>query len=145
MSRPLGKHVLVEYFGCDVGALSDREELRRLMLEATRLSGATIVTDVFHEFNPYGLSGVVVIAESHVAIHTWPEHACASLDVFTCGEKMDPYAIKDYLEKALHARETLVSELERGLPRGAERHGRWLESCTAPPYDPSRLPEKQPT
>lgn len=145
MSRPLGKHLLVEYFGCNVAKISDRDELRRLVLEATRLSGATIVTDVFHQFNPYGLSGVVVIAESHVAIHTWPEHACASLDVFTCGEKMDPYLVKDHLEKALHARETLVSELERGLPRPAEQRRKWLESCTAPFYDEGRPPEKQST
>jgi S-adenosylmethionine decarboxylase proenzyme len=124
MSRALGKHLLVEFFGCDVALISDRARLRELLLEATRASGATIVTDVFHEFNPYGLSGVVVIAESHVAIHTWPEHACASLDVFTCGQSMDPYVIRDLLGRAFGARETISSEVERGLPRGARAQAR---------------------
>lgn len=115
--RALGKHLLVEYFGCDVSVISDRARLRELMLSATRASGATIVTDVFHEFNPYGLSGVVVIAESHVAIHTWPEYGCASLDVFTCGEAMDPYLIRDLLGRAFGAGQTYTSEIERGMPR----------------------------
>jgi S-adenosylmethionine decarboxylase proenzyme len=115
--KALGKHLLVEFFGCDVALISDRARLREVILEATRESGATIVTDVFHQFNPFGLSGVVVIAESHVAIHTWPEYACASLDVFTCGESMNPYIIRDLLARAFGARDTITSEVERGLPR----------------------------
>jgi S-adenosylmethionine decarboxylase len=82
----LGHHTLIELHGCDAGKLRDATAVRALMLEAVNQSGGTYVTDVFHHFSPHGVSGVIVIAESHVTIHTWPEHGYAAADVFTCGE-----------------------------------------------------------
>jgi S-adenosylmethionine decarboxylase proenzyme len=85
----LGRHLLVEFSGCDPGALADLELVTRAMLQAARDSGATIVTHSFHHFSPQlgegGVSGAVIIAESHLAIHTWPEHAFAAVDFFSCG------------------------------------------------------------
>jgi S-adenosylmethionine decarboxylase proenzyme len=112
--RSLGRHLLIEYFGCDRDVLSDRDRVREAMREAARRANATIVTDVFHTFNPHGLSGVVVVAESHLAIHTWPEHACAAVDVFTCSEKMRPEVIVGYLAEVLRAKESVSREVERG-------------------------------
>lgn len=86
--KELGQHHLIDFFDCDPEIISNSDRVREIMLVAARLSGATIVTDVFHQFNPYGVSGVVVIAESHLAIHTWPEYGQAALDVFTCGTGM---------------------------------------------------------
>lgn len=81
----LGRHLLVEYTGCDAAILADLPGITTAMLDAARASGATIVTHSFHHFSPHGISGAVIIAESHLAIHTWPEHRFAAVDFFTCG------------------------------------------------------------
>jgi S-adenosylmethionine decarboxylase proenzyme len=115
MSRSLGTHILIEYYGCPPERLNDPARIREAMLEAARRARATIVTDVFHRFNPHGVSGVVVIAESHVAIHTWPEHGCASVDVFSCGNTMEPRVIEGFLRQALGAAHSERREIERGV------------------------------
>jgi len=81
----LGHHLLVEYTGCDAAVLADLDRVTAAMLAAARASGATIVTHSFHHFSPHGVSGAVIIAESHLAIHTWPEHCFAAVDFFSCG------------------------------------------------------------
>lgn len=98
---PLAHHTLIEYHDCDAGLLRDSAALRPLLLDAVRRGGGTIVTDLFHQFSPHGVSGVIVITESHVAIHTWPEHAFAAVDVFSCGESLDHTAIRDTIATAL--------------------------------------------
>jgi S-adenosylmethionine decarboxylase len=70
---------------------------------------------VFHEFNPFGISGVVVIAESHLAIHTWPEYRYAAVDVFSCGDVLQPQTAADYLVEQLGAARASVVELQRGI------------------------------
>jgi len=82
---PLGRHLLAEFTGCEVAALADLDRVRTAMLAAAEASGATIITHSFHHFSPYGVSGAVIIAESHLAIHTWPEHRFAAVDFFSCG------------------------------------------------------------
>jgi len=112
---PLAKHTLLEMRGCDPTLLRDREALAPLLLAAVRDAGATIVTDVFHNFSPHGVSGVIVIAESHVAIHTWPEHQFAAVDIFSCSETLDHEAIVRAMGTALGATRIDVRTLERGL------------------------------
>ncbi len=112
--RALGRHILSEYYGCDPFVLDDVEFLKEIMEEAARRSGATIVNSVFHRFNPYGVSGVVVIAESHLSIHTWPEFGYASVDLYTCGEKVDPWIAFEFLKKKLKAKTATTIELKRG-------------------------------
>jgi S-adenosylmethionine decarboxylase len=68
----LGRHLLLELFDCDFDAISNLETVKSALVEAAKRAHATIVDVVFHEFNPFGISGVVVIAESHLSIHTWP-------------------------------------------------------------------------
>src|SRR5678816_1870373 len=85
------------------------------MVEAAKRAQATIVDVVFHEFNPFGISGVVVIAESHLAIHTWPEYRYAAVDVFSCGEVLQPQVAADYLVEQLGAARASVVELQRGI------------------------------
>lgn len=84
------------------------------MLTAVQASGATIVTETFRQFEPHGVSGVVVIAESHVAIHTWPEHGYAAVDLFTCGDSVDAGAIRDELKAAFGAERIEEQFVERG-------------------------------
>lgn len=81
----LGSHVLIELFGCDPKSLEMESTVGKAMRDAALASQATVVTDSFHEFKPYGVSGAVIIQESHYTIHTWPEHGYAAVDLFYCG------------------------------------------------------------
>jgi len=112
--QALGRQVLLELYDCDAEALSDEALLREAFLDAARLAGATVVTDVFHRFSPYGVSGVVVIAESHLSVHTWPEHGYAAVDLFTCGH-VDPWEIEAALRKVLRPGSVSMVELRRGM------------------------------
>lgn len=79
----LGEHYLIEFWECKKLDY-DKDELQNFLEQAAIECGCTIVQSVFHQFNPHGISGVVVIAESHLSIHTWPEYKAAVLDIFTC-------------------------------------------------------------
>jgi S-adenosylmethionine decarboxylase proenzyme len=74
-----------------------------------------VVDEVFHKFNPHGISGVVVIQESHLTIHTWPEYGYAAVDVFTCGQTVDPWDAFFYLNREFDAESNTTMELKRGL------------------------------
>lgn len=113
--RTLGRHILIEYYGCDAEIIEDNKTIEKMMNEAARVSGATIVDSVFHHFNPYGVSGAVIIAESHLTIHTWPEYGYASVDVYTCGDTVDPWLAVNYLEKAFKATRSESFEIPRGM------------------------------
>lgn len=113
--QALGSQILVEFYECAEEVLKDRGMIEYAMNEAVKLSKATIVASTFHKFSPFGVSGVVLIAESHVSIHTWPEYRYAAVDIFTCGETIDPWAINVYLKQALGAENTSVMELKRGV------------------------------
>jgi S-adenosylmethionine decarboxylase proenzyme len=114
----LGEQHLVEFYDCCVHSINNKDFLRKVMIQAALEAKATIVADVFHEFNPHGLSGVVVIAESHIAIHSWPEYKCASVDIFTCSSQMNPSAAIDYLKQAFKAQKVDVKVISRGKVSG---------------------------
>lgn len=119
--RALGRHLVVELYDCDPQILNDKERIEEIMTKAAEVSGATIVQKVFHVFNPHGVSGVVVIAESHLAIHTWPEYGYAAVDVFTCGSSVDPWKAYDYIKRELKAGYHSTMEMLRGeLPQRRE-------------------------
>lgn len=111
----LGQHVLAEFFECDPNILNNASIVEKLMTEAALECGATIVQKCFHMFNPYGVSGVVIIAESHLAIHTWPELGYAAVDLFTCGDKCDPKVSYEYLKKMFNSKTASYTELKRGI------------------------------
>lgn len=114
--KKLGRHLIVEYSGCDRDILDNQQLLEKYLNESVRVAGATIVNSSFHRYNPQGVSGVVVIAESHISIHTWPEYGYAAVDFFTCGDSVDPYKAYEYVKEKLNASESMVSELKRGIP-----------------------------
>ena len=125
--KPLGQHLLLDLFDCDPQIISSLQGVKTSMLEAAARAQATVVQLVFHEFSPFGISGVVVIAESHLAIHTWPEHRYAAVDIFTCGDVLEPKVAADYLAELLGATQVSVVQLERGLLR-PDGNGPKLES-----------------
>lgn len=91
------------------------EYIEESMLAATKEANATIISHNFHKFSPYGVSGMVVIAESHVAIHSWPEYNYAAVDIFTCGDTIDPWIIQEYLKEAFQSQNVSSMEMKRGL------------------------------
>lgn len=115
----LGRHLIAEYIDCSGGRLDDAAYLESCLTEAVRRSGATIVKSVFHRYAPQGVSGVVVIAESHMSIHTWPEYNYAAVDFFTCGQTVDPYLANEYLKEMLGSPNACVTEISRGIPSSA--------------------------
>jgi S-adenosylmethionine decarboxylase len=112
--KPLGRHLIADIYSCDRGVLNDVGAIRKALLDTTAAVGGTYLTDAFHEFEPHGVSGTVVIAESHLSIHTWPEHGYAAVDIFACGE-LDPRAGLEVLRLALCAGEIRCHEIRRGL------------------------------
>ena len=119
--QALGRHVLAEVYGCRFEALNDIHKVEDIMVNAALEAGAEIREVVFHKFSPQGVSGVVVISESHLAIHTWPELGYAAVDVFTCGEKVNPWDACNYVAEKFGAGYVNAQEIKRGLMAEPER------------------------
>ncbi|OGR68172.1 MAG: S-adenosylmethionine decarboxylase proenzyme [Elusimicrobia bacterium GWC2_61_19] len=113
--KALGQHLILELYGCNAAALSSVTKVQDAMLKAARAADATIIDSIFHHFKPYGVSGVVVIAESHFAIHTWPEHQYASVDLYTCGERTRPWEAFKVVKKLFRSTHFSMMKMERGL------------------------------
>ena len=111
----LGRHIIAEFYNCDSNVLNNIVLIENAMINAAVKCGATVVDKNFHMFCPYGVSGVVIIAESHLAIHTWPEYGYAAVDLFTCGDTIDPLIAYEDLKEKFNADSTVYTELKRGL------------------------------
>lgn len=113
--KELGVHVLMEFSNCSVEVLNDLKGLEEVMEQAALASKATIIKSVFHQFSPHGVTGVVVVAESHLAIHTWPEHGYAAVDFFTCNMSMDYLKTYHYLVEKLNSKRPSYQTMKRGF------------------------------
>ncbi|MFC7393686.1 adenosylmethionine decarboxylase [Scopulibacillus cellulosilyticus] len=111
----IGRHVISELWNCNVDKLNDMEMIEKIFVDAALVAGAEVREVAFHKFAPQGVSGVVIISESHLTIHSFPEHGYASIDVYTCGDRIDPNVAADYIAKALDAEISEKMELPRGL------------------------------
>ncbi len=111
----LGRHLLLELKDCNKEVLDDLDFLKICLNEAAIRCGATVVGESFYHFSPYGVSGVVNIAESHISIHTWPEYGYAAVDVFTCGDGAEPEEAAKLIVEKLEAQEHSLIELRRGI------------------------------
>lgn len=109
-----GRHVIMEYRGCDSAVLNDIVRIEALLLLAVQKSKATPIQSMLHPFQPQGVSGVILLQESHISIHTWPELGYAALDFYTCGI-CDPEAGHDVLRHGLGATSAELMVLDRGL------------------------------
>ena len=108
-----GTHLLLDFWGAS--NLTDPTHIDRALREAAEVAGATILHGHFHHFSPNGgVSGVLVLAESHISIHTWPERDFASIDIFMCGS-CDPYLGLPALKAAFKPASINLSENRRGL------------------------------
>jgi S-adenosylmethionine decarboxylase len=113
--KALGRHILAEIYDCDPNVLNDRELIEEILVKAALEAGAEVREVAFHKFSPQGVSGVVVISESHLAIHTWPELGYAAVDVFTCGERVNPWDACNYISEKFNAKHMTASEVKRGI------------------------------
>jgi len=111
----LGRHVLAEIYGCGFELLNSVQKVEEIMVNAALEAGAEVREVVFHKFSPQGVSGVVVISESHLAIHTWPELGYAAVDVFTCGDKVNPWDACNFLAINFGAESVDAKETQRGI------------------------------
>jgi S-adenosylmethionine decarboxylase len=110
-----GRQVIAELWDCNIGTLNNLELIKQIFVDAALEAGAEIREVVFHQFAPYGISGVVVISESHLTIHSFPEKGYASVDVYTCGKKVDPTVAVNYIVEALEAETSEIIEIPRGM------------------------------
>ena len=114
MKKEFGKHYLIELTGCRDGTLMFVKDVRRIFMRATLKSRATVLKSFFYQFKPYGVSGIILIAESHLSIHTWPEDRYASVDIQTCGQ-MYPDRAVEALKKGFQAQKVVVKIFKRGI------------------------------
>lgn len=112
----LGCQLLVDLYGCDRALLDDEAFVREQLLEAARQAGATVIGQTFHSFSPCGVTGTLSLQESHLSIHTWPEHRYAAVDIFTCGDSVDPWCAYESLKAAFEAKRGSAMEIHRGRP-----------------------------
>ncbi|HHX10359.1 MAG TPA: S-adenosylmethionine decarboxylase proenzyme [Firmicutes bacterium] len=113
--KGLGRHVLAEVYGCEFDILNDLDKIRKIMVSAALSAGAEVIETTFHRFSPQGISGVVVISESHLAIHTWPELGYAAIDAFTCGSQVDPWVAMEAIIEEFGATSVTATEVKRGV------------------------------
>lgn len=110
----LGRQVLAELYACDRERLDDEDLLRGEAVAAAEAMGATVVGTYSHRYHPMGVSVVLILAESHLSLHTWPEHDLASVDIYVCNPAANPGRALAHLARVLKARRVADLELERG-------------------------------
>ncbi|MFU8806707.1 MAG: adenosylmethionine decarboxylase, partial [Bradymonadaceae bacterium] len=111
----LGRQLILEYYDCPSNLLDDHKFIEDVMVAAAEHMRAHIVSVEFHHFNPHGVSGVVVISESHLTIHTWPEYGYAAVDVFTCGQVINPWEAHAFMKERFQCKRESCVEFRRGV------------------------------
>ena len=120
----VGKHCILELYNCDSAKLDDEAFLRNAITTAAKRAGATLLNLITHRFDPQGVTGLALLAESHISIHTWPESGYAAVDVFTCGDHTMPERACIVLSEELDAANYKLKSFRRETPSsvaGAER------------------------
>ena len=111
----LGIQLMIELKQCNRQLLDDLPYIKDTLTRAAEEVGAHVIGESFHQFDPHGVTGILAIAESHICIHTWPEHGYAAVDVFTCGTSFEPRRAAQILIERLESKESSLTELKRGI------------------------------
>ena len=106
---------MIELTDCNQELLNNLPYIKAAMTEAAAEVGAHIIGESFHRFDPQGVTGILAISESHICIHTWPEHGYAAADIFTCGTSFEPRKAAAILIERLESKESSLTELKRGI------------------------------
>lgn len=115
MNNILGVHYLLDFYDCDIRCLTSVSKISDLMTKAGKIGNFNVVKQCFHQFKPYGVSGVLVLKESHFTIHTWPEHHYAAVDIFLCDLNIDITKTVDYLSKVFSTKNYTLTKINRGI------------------------------
>lgn len=134
----LGQHVIIELWGCN-DSINDAEKVRTAMVKAVEAANATLLSLNVHTFSPHGVTGVAVLSESHLSIHSWPEHGYVAADVFTCGNTTRPRAAAEVLKKAFGASFCDLRELTRGEFPSSTTSGRQAKPKLPPVREPAAV------
>ncbi|MCX6577299.1 MAG: adenosylmethionine decarboxylase [Candidatus Aminicenantes bacterium] len=116
--EPIGHHYIVEASGCNPKIIGSVQKVQEILVKAAEIAGAKVWAIAFSKFPPSGVSGVVVISESHISTHTWPEMRYGALDIYTCGNKVDPEKAVVYAVEAFGASTSHITEITRGIDEG---------------------------
>ena len=114
----IGHHYIAEASGCTPAIIGKVETVEQILVRAAEIAGVQVWSISFHRFNPNGVSGVVVISESHLSVHTWPEYGYAALDIFTCGDTAKPEKAVEWALRQFGATNVHITEVTRGLDEG---------------------------
>lgn len=115
---PIGHHYIVEASGCDPKVIGNVEKVQQILVKSAEIAGASVWSISCSKFPPSGVSGVVVISESHISTHTWPEMGYAALDIYTCGTSVRPDKAVIYAVEAFGAETSHITEITRGIDEG---------------------------
>ncbi|WP_374719912.1 adenosylmethionine decarboxylase [Parageobacillus toebii] len=127
-----GKHVIIDAFECDSFLLDNMTYLEQLLTKAAQDADMEILYSYFHQFNPQGITGMLILSTSHISIHTWPEERYASLDFYTCGEQ-DPIDQVESLLKGLSSKRAMIYSISRGVTQP-----QLISSKEMTPFDSSK-------
>jgi len=108
-----GIHLIAEFWHGKI--VEDKKELKRILTEAVKRANSTPLKIVIHKFKPQGITGVVLLAESHIALHSWPEYNYLAIDIFTCGDKSTPQKALDYFQKEFAPKKVEIKKIKRGI------------------------------
>jgi S-adenosylmethionine decarboxylase len=107
-----GIHLIADFWGGK--AIESEEELKALLERTVKAANANSLKSIVYKFNPQGITGVVLLAESHISIHTWPEFNYAAIDIFTCGDKTRPDKALEFLKSELNPKKVIIKRIKRG-------------------------------
>lgn len=119
----IGIHIIADLKGVESGKISSVEEVRKIMEGAVKAGDLTKIRSHYHQFTPEGVSGIILIAESHLSFHTWPEYGLVTLDIFTCGPTEKAETAFEYIIDKVSPQTVEYKEIERGMeyPRGSQK------------------------
>ncbi len=115
-SENIGRHCILELYQCDQTKLNDEAFIRTTITSSAKIAGATLLNLVTHSFKPQGVTGLALLAESHISIHTWPENGYAAVDVFTCGDQTMPEKACKIMKELLLAKNFSLTSFRRKTP-----------------------------
>lgn len=107
-----GIHLIADFWGGKI--IDDSKKIEEILISAAKKGGNTPLKVIIHKFSPQGITGVVLLTESHIALHSWPEHDYLAIDIFTCGEKIFPYKSLDYFKEVFQPQRVELKEIKRG-------------------------------
>jgi len=115
MAKTLGLHILADLYGVSPDLIDKVEDIRHLLESAVEAANLTKISSHYYQFNPHGATGMILLAESHISIHTWPEYGLATVDVYTCGDSFKAYKATDYIVSKLSPTRVDIQVYDRGI------------------------------